>query len=118
MKRKPLLLETLVTKKITRTGDTYLYRRPTGPRPASREQINRVLHKANQHFDFGPLMTGDQQQARQVALDYFRYLKGEAKTQGVSDAELIDRLKQTSPHLRRSLLTFFTYLDAKVKTGA
>ena len=118
MERSRLLIETLVAQKITRTGQTYLYRRPTGPRPASREAINRFLHKAAQHFDFGPLMTGDQQQARQVATDYFQHLKREARSKRVPEEELIERLKQTSSHLRRSLLTFFTYLDAQIKTGS
>lgn len=116
MNRTPLLLETLVTRRITRPGPIYLYRRPAGPRPPKKESINRFLHRAAQHFDFGPIMTGDQQQARQVAGDYYQHLKQAAKESGISEKEIKDRLKEISPHLRRSLNTFFTYLDAKIKT--
>lgn len=116
IERRALLVETLVRRQITRTGQTYLYRKPTGPRPTS-EEMNRFLHKAAQEFDFGPLMTGDQQQARQLATDYFEFLKKSAKNAGIAEDDLVARLKQISPHLQAGFRTFYTYLDAKVKTG-
>jgi hypothetical protein len=118
MKRTPLLIETLVTKQITRPGPIYMYRRPMGPRPPTLkgEKLNRFLHKVGQHFDFAPLMNGDQQQARQIAGDYYKHVLASARQEGISEEEIKRRLKDISPHLRRGLMTFFTYFDAKLKT--
>jgi hypothetical protein len=63
-------------------------------------------------------MTGDQQQARQVAEDYFAHLKKSADQQRIPFEDLKKRLKEISPHLKRGLLTFFTYFDGKLKAGS
>ena len=116
--RSPLLVETLVSKQITRPGPIYLYRRPTGPKATTigMEKLNRFLHRAAQHFDLGPVLNGDQQQARQVATDYYNHIMREAKQAKIPEEEIKKRLKDISPHLKRSLMTFFTYFDAKLKT--
>lgn len=115
LNRRPLL-ETLVTKQITRTGGVYLFRPTVGPPAVSNQKIDRFLHDANQRFDLGPILKGDQQQSRQIALDYLRFIKSEANRLKIPKKETMARLRNSLPHIRRSLLTFFTYLDAQVKT--
>jgi len=116
--RQTLLLETLLKRQITRPGPVYLYRKPQGPPLASKEKLDRTLWAITQGFDFGPLMTGDQQQARQVAQEYLSYLRKRAAQHKVPYSELRRRLKEISPHMRRGLMTFYTYFDAKVKTAS
>lgn len=115
LNRQPLL-ETLVTKQITRTGGVYLFRPTVGPPAVSSQKIDRFLHDVNQRFDLGPILKGDQQQSRQLAFDYMRFVKSEAERLKVPKEETMKRLRNSLPHIKRSLLTFFTYLDALVKT--
>jgi hypothetical protein len=100
---------------MTRQGNIYMFRRPAGPPPD--EEIDRWLHKATQVFDFTPLFNGDQQQARWVAQDYLRHLQQEAKRDGMDWGDVRARLRQASPYLRRSLVTFFTYYDGRIRSG-
>ena len=113
MKRRPLLLETMVSRRMTRQGEIYTYRRPAGPPP--NEAVDRWLHKTAQVFDFTPLFNGDQQQARWVAQDYIKHLRDQANRDGMDWDEVKERLRQAGPHVRRALNTFFVYYDSQVK---
>jgi len=114
MKRQPLLIE-MLTRRISRSGNVYMYRPTVGPPAVSNQKIDLFLHKANQRFDLSPILKGDQQQAKQVALDYHSFIMGEAERGGFSKDEVTARLRESLPHLKRSLLTFYTYLDANAK---
>lgn len=116
MRRQPLLLETLITRRMTRQGNIYMFRRPAGPPP--NETLDRWIHKATQTFDFTPVFNGDQQQARWVAQDFLKHLEQEAKRDGMDWSAVRTRLRQTSPYLRRGLQTFFVYYDGKVRSGS
>lgn len=117
MQRQHLLIETLVRQQRTRTVPHYLFRKPQGPPSAQNKQLDRFLHSVAQDFDFGPLFTGDQQQARQIAMDFIEHVKKNAKRAKLDPSEVIARLKRISPHVRKGLLTFHSYFDAKVKVG-
>jgi hypothetical protein len=108
-------MEALIRRRMTRQGEIYMFRRPTGPPP--NETTDRWIHKATQLFDFTPLFNGDQQQARWVAQDYLKHLKTEANRDGTDWDTVRDRLRQASPYLRRSLQTFFVYYDGKLRSG-
>lgn len=114
MIREPLLLETLVSRRMTRQGEIFMWRRPQGPPPGD-DQIDRWLHQATQSFDFAPLFNGDQQQARIVAQRYIEHLKKTASQDGIDWRSVKERLKQVSPHLRRGLRTFFAFYDAAIR---
>lgn len=116
MNRTPLLLETLTSRRTTRAGPLYLFRRPAGPPATNDVYLDQWLHKIGQTFDFTPLLNGDQLQARDVALGYLKHLKTEAKREGMDWAPLAARLKQISPHIRRGLMSFHSYFDANLKT--
>ena len=102
---------------MTRQGQIYLYRRPSGPAVPADEKIDRWLHQTTQGFDFTPLFNGDQLQARELADHYIRYLKQEARRAKIEWPEVQKRLQQVNPHLRRGFQTFASYFDARVKTG-
>lgn len=108
-------MESLITRRMTRQGNIYMFRRPTGAPP--NETMDRWLHKATQTFDFTPLFNGDQQQARWVAQDFLKHLKTEAADDGMDWEEVRSRLRQASPYLRRGLMTFFVYYDGRVRSG-
>ena len=114
--RRPLLIETLVSRQITRPGPVYMYRKPGGPPQPTDKKLDRTLWNITQSFDFSPLMNGDQQQARQVAQDFLSFLKKRSSQDGLEYRGIVDRLKKISPHIRRSMLTFHSYLDAQIKT--
>lgn len=109
-------METLVRRRMTRQGNIYVYRRPTGPPP--NETMDRWIHKASQVFDFTPVFNGDQQQARWVAQDYLNHMQTEAKRDGMDWNAVRARLRQSSPFLRRGLQTFFAYYDGKIRSGS
>ena len=116
MKRQPLLIETLLKRRISRAGGVYSYRPSVGPPAVSDQRIDKFLHAANQQYDMGPILKGDLQQAKQIALDYLNYIKEQSSKAKLPEDEVLSRLKESMPHIRRSLLTFYTYLDAKVKS--
>jgi hypothetical protein len=115
IKRQGLLLEYLIKRRKTRQSDVYFYRKPMGPPPGD-EKINRLIHAAAQEFDFGPLITGDQQQVRQIASDFIEHLTKHARSQGVDKKIVHARLKQMSPFIRRGLMFFHATLDGRLKT--
>ena len=115
MKRQELLLEYLIKRKKTRQSDVYHYRKPVGPPPGD-DTLDRLIHAAAQEFDFGPLVTGDQQQARQIAQDFIEHLSRHSRSQGVDKKDVHARLKQMSPYIRRGLMFFHTTLDGRLKT--
>jgi len=117
MNRTPLLLETLTTRQTTRSGPVYLFRRPAGPPVTNDVYIDRWLHETGQKFDFTPLFNGDQMQARTVAQGYIKHLKDQAKKDGMDWDVISRRLKEISPHILRSLRTFHSYFDARLKTS-
>jgi len=117
MIRQTLLVETLVTRTITRRGPVFMYRRPQGPPVTSDDSIDRWLHKTTQAFDFSPMFNGDQYQSRIVAERYLAHLKKESAREGMDWGEVASRLKQISPHLRRGFQTFFSFFDASVRTS-
>jgi len=101
---------------MTRQGPIYMYKRTAGPPP--NDDLDRWIHKATQAFDLTPVMSGDQQQARWVAQDYFNYLKTQARRDGMDWKTIVARLKQVAPFLRRSLASFFTYYDAQARNAS
>jgi hypothetical protein len=113
--RQPLLMETLITRRMTRQGKIYMFRRPAGAPP--NEDLDRWVHKATQTFDFTPLFNGDQQQARWVAQDFLKHMREEANRDGKDWVEVRARLRKQSPYLRRGLQTFFVYYDGKLRSG-
>ena len=115
MEREPLLIETLLQRRISRSGNVYSFRPTVGPPAVGGQKIDKFLHDANQRFDISPILKGDQQQAKQVALDYFSFIKREAASAGLKEDEVMKRLQGSMSHLKRSLLTFYSYLDARVK---
>ena len=117
MERQPLLIETLLSRRISRAGSVFAYRPTVGPPAVHDQKIDKFLHYANQQYDMGPILKGDQQQARTIALDYLNYIKQQAKKANLPEDAVMRRLKESMPHIKRSLLTFYTYLDAKVKTS-
>lgn len=117
MDREPLLIETLLSRRISRSGDVYSFRPTVGPPAVGNQKIDKFLHRANQRFDISPVLKGDQQQAKQTALDYFKFIKNEADKAKLPEKEVMGRLKGSMPHLKRSMLTFYSYLDARVKAG-
>ncbi len=117
MDREPLLIETLLQRRISRSGNVYSFRPTVGPPAVSSQKIDKFLHSANQRFDISPILKGDQQQAKQVALDYLTFIKHEAADAGLQEEEVMKRLQGSMSHLKRSLLTFYSYLDARVKAA-
>ncbi len=115
MERQELLLEYLIKRRKTRQSNVYHFRKPVGP-PRGDEKIDRLLHAAGQSFDFGPLMTGDQQQARQMATDFIEQVVSQARAEGVDKKIVLARLKQMSPFIRRGLFLFHATLDGRLKT--
>lgn len=116
MIRQRLLVETLISRTITRRGPVFMYRRPQGPPVTSDETLDRWLHKTTQTFDFAPLFNGDQHQARIVAERYLEHLKKEARREGMDWSALAARLNQVSPFLRRGFQTFFSFFDSATRT--
>jgi len=82
----------------------------------SDNSLDKWIHGATQTFDFTPLFNGDQIQAREVAEGYLKHLKKEASHSEMDWEVVSKRLKESSPHLRRGLMTFFAYYDGRVKT--
>lgn len=109
-------METLITRRMTRQGPIYMFRRPAGPPP--NEDVDRWIHKATQSFDFTPLFNGDQQQARWVAQGFLKHLQMEARRDHMDWDEVRARLRQSAPFLRRGFQTFFVYYDSKLKSGS
>lgn len=116
MIRQALLCESLIARRMTRQGTIYMFRRPTGPPP--NEKLDRWIHKATQIFDFTPLFNGDQQQARWIAQDFLQHMRQEAKRDRMDWSEVRERLRQSSPYLRRGLNTFFAFYDGKIRSGS
>lgn len=104
----------MTRQQLSRSGRVYNYRRQTGL-PQTREKINRSIWETARQFDFGPIISGDQQQTRQLAFDFIGALKDYAKRQNLPYSELQDRLKEISPHIRKGLLNFHSYLDSQIK---
>ena len=109
-------MESLITRRMTRQGPIYMFRRPTGPPP--NDAVDRWVHKAAQSFDFTPVFNGDQQQARWVAQDYIKHLQSEARRDGMDWGVVRARLRESAPYLRRGLHTFFVHYDGKLKSGS
>jgi len=112
-----LLVETLITRRMTRQGQIYMFRKPQGPPVTDDRHLDQWLHKATQSFDFSPIFSGDQQQARIVAQDYLQHLKKEASRERLEWGPLARRLKQVSPHLRRGFSTFFAFYDGSLRSS-
>lgn len=117
MIRRPLLVEQLIKRRMTRQGNIYMFRRSAGLPATEDKHLDEWIHKATQSFDFTPLVLGDQQHARWVAQDYLKHLKTEANRDGMDWKELAGRLKKISPFVRRAFQVFWTYHDAQVRSA-
>lgn len=113
--RTTLLNENLISRRMTRQGDVYAFRKPAGPPP--NEELDRWLHRVVQVYDFTPLFNGDQQQARYVAQGFLKHLKDAAKREGRDWKAVVNRLRRVSPFMRRSLYAFFAYYDGLLRSG-
>lgn len=116
MRRSELLIESLMQRQMTRQGPIYLYKKPVGPPATSDEKLSKFLWDTAQRFDLSPIIHGDQQQARWVAQDFVAFLKKRAAQERIPFEEVRKRMKTIGPHMRRSVATFYTYLDAKVRS--
>lgn len=117
MRRSPLLLEALIKKTMTRQGPIYSFRKPAGPPAHDDIRTIKFIWDATQRFDLTPIIQGDQQQARWAAQDYIEHLKRRARAEGIPFEKVRERIKRIGPHMRRSLATFYTYLDGRARTG-
>lgn len=115
MHRRNLIIESIMTRQqITRSGNVYNYRRPSGASSIN-EALNKFLWSVAKSFDFGPIISGDSQQTRQVALDLITSITKQAKRQNIPVSEVKEKLREKSPHIRRGLLNFHSYLDSQLK---
>lgn len=117
MQRRQLLVEFVTKRQMTRQGPIYNYKKPVGP-PTGDARIIKFIWDATQTFDLTPIMQGDQQQSRWAAQDYVKHLKKAAAKAGIPFQQVLKRLKTMGPHMRRGLLSFHTYLDARARSGS
>lgn len=108
------LHEVLVRQQKTRQGLVFKRREAAGPPPSGNPLLDELLHTAAQHFDFSPVFSGDQNQARQAAQLFKQHVLLIAREVGVSEQEVNERLDTLLPFWRTALRRFLTTVRAEL----
>lgn len=108
------LHEVLTRQQKTRTGLVFKRREAAGPPPSENRLLDEMLHMAAQHFDFSPLFSGDQNQARQAAQLFRQHISVIAQEVGVSEEEVKERLNTLLPFWRTAFRRFLATIRAEI----
>jgi len=106
------LLEALIRRRATRQGFVFSRRETAEPPKPESPLVDELIHTVSQHFDFSPLFSGDQVQARQLATAFLEHMKLVAREINVPWDEVQARLSVMDPYWRKTFTLFQRTLRA------